>query len=253
MLTLWVACGAAGRPSVVLGDRRIQQAELYGRHYLGPLSCTSPAAWFSLGTKLPTSHAQLFTRADLRGERQCFVETGTNKGDTALAVASKGGYALVTTIEKLARVHQAASERFQRHGKNISALLGDTTDVLPGLLAMPPHYGACVFLLDAHNTYGSKDWAKTPVNPLLQELTIILEAPHSHKSYIVLDDYRLFGVNSSASMSAEARAEYAPYPSAAEILAHVCAAKPRARFLVGMGTMHISIHGSAWAELPSVV
>lgn len=68
-----------------------------------------------------------------------------------------------------------------------------------------------------------------------------MQARRAHESHIVLDDYRLFGVNESASMSAEARARYAPYPSPQVVRAHVCAGEPRARFLVGLDTMHVSL------------
>lgn len=204
------------------------------------LNCSSIATAFDGGSKSGSDKLEMLLQVQ-QGQR-CFVETGTNHGDTTLAIHARHRYDSITTIEKFEPSYLGVLKRFRdANASEISALLGDTVDLLPSVLGRAPHFAACVFWLDAHNTFASPHWAVTPVNPLLQELSIILAARRSREAYVVLDDYRLFGVNNSNRLKPSARKHYAPYPRASAVRDRVCAARPHARFLVGHDTMHVNL------------
>jgi len=233
----------------------VNQTLVFSALYLS-LGCASPVELFAQGStrgsKMGPGSPQhrVLTSRELRRGRKCFVETGTNKGDSTLAVAPF--YPAVTTIEKFEPVFRSSRARIKGDpaGASINSLLGDTVDRLPEVVGAAPHFAACVFWLDAHNTYGIEGWAASPVNPILRELSIIMAARRSQESHIVLDDYRLFGVNDSVSLSPAARKRYAPYPSAAAVRDLVCAQWPKAQFLVGLDTMHVSLGAGKGHQLP---
>ena len=206
------------------------------------LDCSSVATAFDEGSKSSSVRGKLEMLLQVQQGQRCFVETGTNRGDTTLAIHASRQYNSITTIEKFEPSYHGVLKRFRdANASEISALLGDTVDLLPSVLGRAPHFAACVFWLDAHNTFASPHWAVTPVNPLLQELSIILAARRSREAYVVLDDYRLFGVNDSHRLKPSVRKDYAPYPRASAVRDRVCAARPHARFLVGYDTMHINL------------
>ncbi|KAL7524363.1 hypothetical protein ACHAWF_000919 [Thalassiosira exigua] len=165
----------------------------------------------------------------VKGEHECLVETGTNTGQTTEYVGKY--YTNVTTIEKFAPLHEKAVAKF-RQSTHIEVLGGDTVDILPGVVSREPHYGNCVYWLDAHNTYGRKQWAPSK-NPLLQEFDIIASSKDGERdAYIVMDDYRLFNVMGEYGM-------VSPYPLHAEIQKAVCNIWPDAQFLIGGDSIHI--------------
>jgi len=130
---------------------------------------------------------------DARGTRDCFVETGTNKGDTPNAL--EDDFAKLYTIEKMHVLAEECKVRFAGRPK-IHCYEGDTTTILPEVIKEASR--ACVFWLDAHNTYGSDGWAQNVENPLLTEVKTIMTLGTNNynprDNYLVLDDFRLFGV-----------------------------------------------------------
>jgi predicted O-methyltransferase YrrM len=106
-----------------------------------------------------------------------FIETGTYRGDTTLAVADAFDRAL--TIEADEGLHRLALERF-RGLPNVTALHGDSGDVLARVIAEVSQ--PALFFLDAHTFHST---------PVLRELEAIFA--HPVKRHVVLvDDARYF-------------------------------------------------------------
>jgi hypothetical protein len=114
-----------------------------------------------------------------------FVETGTADACTTQAMVPY--FAKLYTIEIDVQLWMAACDMFMGEDK-VHTLLGDSADVLPGL--MPKLTGPTIFWLDGHYcggaTRGSLD---SPVESELE--TVLAQAPEG--SVILVDDARLFG------------------------------------------------------------
>lgn len=114
----------------------------------------------------------------------CFVETGTYRGNTAAWAA--GFFPKVITIELSPIYHAAARERFCGQD-NVQTLAGDSKEVLAKVLADLP--AAALFWLDAH--WSGLDTAGQEAEcPLLGEILLINEASAPH--VVLVDDARLF-------------------------------------------------------------
>jgi hypothetical protein len=115
---------------------------------------------------------------------QHFIETGTNRGETA-AWAS-GHFNQVTTIEGSPLLFDAARKEYGRV-RNIEFLLGDSRAHLRRLV--PQLSGPAIFWLDAHwcgtDTFGQADEC-----PVLGEVHPINASPHGH--FVLIDDARYF-------------------------------------------------------------
>ena len=115
-----------------------------------------------------------------------FVETGTYRGSTTMAMAKI--FNKVFTIELQEFLFVEAKATFERNNfTNIQPLLGDSSEKLKDILGEIK--GNSVFFLDGHwsggiTAKGNKDC------PLLEELKIINS--FSGKAVIIIDDYRLF-------------------------------------------------------------
>lgn len=121
-----------------------------------------------------------------RFQPSIFIETGTYEGDTVLAMQDR--FRRLYTVELSRDLHQQAVARLAGH-RHITALQGDSTDVLPSILKEINE--PCFFWLDGH--YSGGKTAKGKLNcPLLQELECIVTHPIRHH-VILVDDARLLG------------------------------------------------------------
>lgn len=120
-----------------------------------------------------------------------FIETGTHTGETCLRVQSL--FADIHTIECSIKYYEQSRVRLSGH-KNIQVYLGDSTDVLPGILKKINEN--CFFWLDGH--YSGGDTAKSKKDcPILEECKAINDfcALTKNKAIILIDDLRLFETN----------------------------------------------------------
>lgn len=119
-----------------------------------------------------------------RLQLDCFVETGTYRGDTAAWAATC--FARVITIELSPAYHLAAVERFRRQGA-VQPLVGDSKAVLAKVLT--DRSSPALFWLDAHWS-GLDTAGKGDECPLLEEVRLINGTTVPH--VVLVDDARLF-------------------------------------------------------------
>ena len=119
---------------------------------------------------------------------RCLVETGTFLGVTASRCAAC--FERVVTIELDATLAGRAKARLLRH-RNVTVLQGDAVALLPSVFEQHGCHDAVIFL-DGHFSGGIT--ARGPVvEPAILELEILSRyADRVHG--IVIDDFRLFGV-----------------------------------------------------------
>jgi FkbM family methyltransferase len=119
-----------------------------------------------------------------RYQRPVLIESGTCYGNTVAATMDL--FDEVWTVELAPALHQRAVERFAQC-PNVHCLFGDTTDVLPGLLAQLNR--SALLWLDGHwsmsdTAHGAKE------TPIVEELETVLQDYHRH--IILVDDSRCF-------------------------------------------------------------
>lgn len=114
-----------------------------------------------------------------------FVETGTADGATCEYLRQDFDH--LYTIEIVPSLHEFSKKRLQDYS-NIELLLGDSTSILPPLLARIN--APCFFWLDGHFC-GSREARGLKDTPVEDELQIILATKIPH--IIIIDDARLFG------------------------------------------------------------
>lgn len=115
----------------------------------------------------------------------CFIETGTNNGNTTLALESF--FKKVYTIEISESHYLRAKQRYR--GNKIQFILGDSAVELGRLL--PSITDKCIFFLDGH--WSSCDTGKGDKDcPLYEEVTHI-NALLKTEAILIIDDFRLFG------------------------------------------------------------
>lgn len=114
----------------------------------------------------------------------CFVETGTYMGGTAIWASQR--FAKVVTIENSPEIYKSTSERLS-HIKNIEFLFGHTSVRLDEIVAKLQ--APAIFWLDAHWS-GGLTYGKTDECPILTELEITNRSDFPH--CILIDDARLF-------------------------------------------------------------
>ncbi len=120
----------------------------------------------------------------------CFIETGTNAGDTIFALEPY--FESLHTIELSMQYHFAAKNAYK--GQKINFLLGDSAIVLEHLL--PTIDTKCILFLDAH--WSSGDTARSVKDcPLVEEITHIANLC-KQETIIIIDDVRLFGLDKSS-------------------------------------------------------
>jgi hypothetical protein len=120
----------------------------------------------------------------------CFIETGTLNGDTTFAMESL--FKEIYTIELSPLYHTSTKERYS--GNKINFLLGDSSIVLKELL--PSITENTIFFLDGHWSNGNTAKGEKDC-PLLEEITHITNL-FKHSAIIIIDDYRLFGLDKTS-------------------------------------------------------
>lgn len=114
------------------------------------------------------------------------IEVGAYKGVTTKRLSHI--FNEVISIEIDESLYRIAKERNKRRG-NVELILGDGSQVLPDIL---PRTSKCIIFLDGHFSGGDTGQGDVP-EPVLKELDLI--RPWLDEVYgIVLDDFRLFGV-----------------------------------------------------------
>jgi hypothetical protein len=114
-----------------------------------------------------------------------FIECGTYAGD-GVQLAKDCGFDTIYTIEISPRLHKHSYDRAYHPNRNgLNFLLGDTTQVLPGLLKTINE--PCTFWLDAHFPQDGASHVPTWSScPTILELGII--AAHPIKAHTILID-----------------------------------------------------------------
>jgi hypothetical protein len=139
---------------------------------------------------LPSQKRELLLRVARDFGCLRFVETGTYVGETTAFMAENG--LRCTTIELDHSLAERARSRFQSGPHEIAVLEGDSTVLLPQVIAALD--GPALFWLDAHFSSGVTAGAGS-APPLLTELTLIL-AHRQYRHCIAIDDARdLLGLN----------------------------------------------------------
>lgn len=117
---------------------------------------------------------------------ECFIETGTFKGQTSIQMSSC--FKKVITIEISEALYSRALKKFKNY-PNIEPYLGDSSIKLNEVLA-GNELDSIIFFLDGHYSSGNTGKGKIDC-PLLEELLII--SKRNKSDLIIIDDYRLFG------------------------------------------------------------
>jgi hypothetical protein len=121
---------------------------------------------------------------------KCFIETGTLHGVTIFAMEPY--FDNLYTIEYSETHYNLTKDRY--NGDKINFILGDSSKVFETFL--PTINENCIFFLDGH--YSSGDTGKSEKDcPLIEEITHINNL-FKHDAIIIIDDYRLFGLDSSS-------------------------------------------------------
>lgn len=134
-----------------------------------------------------TSDERCAILADYARHYKCrhFVETGSADGDTCRIM--RESFDFLYTIEIVPSVARATARRLKKY-QNIQCFEGDSTEILPGLLARIN--APCFFWLDGHYC-GSLEKRGPKDTPIQEELEIIFATKLPH--VIFVDDARLFG------------------------------------------------------------
>lgn len=115
------------------------------------------------------------------------VETGTYRGDSAMAIAGALGSCI--TVELSEALHERATRRFDADDR-VRVLHGSSAEVLPTVCASLA--GPTLFWLDAHYSGGDTAGAGSQC-PVLGELDAIAALPDPTQHIVLVDDARLFG------------------------------------------------------------
>lgn len=120
----------------------------------------------------------------------CFVETGTFRGDTI--VAMEPHFRTLYTIEFSEAYYRRAKEKYS--DRTIHFLHGDSSIVFQTLL--PTLKEKTLFFLDGHWSGGDTGHSEKDC-PLVEEMTLIHEL-FAHEAILIIDDVRLFGLDASS-------------------------------------------------------
>ena len=138
----------------------------------------------NLATPPPAAKRRIVRAYTTLLPHRTLIETGTLFGD--MIAANKNRFSSIISLELDPGLAQRAQRRFV-HLSHVEVLVGDSGDLLPGVLADVEE--PCLFWLDAHAMAGGIRGKN--VTPIDRELTAILES--SLADYTVLiDDARLF-------------------------------------------------------------
>ena len=119
-----------------------------------------------------------------------FIETGTYNGDTIFNLEPY--FNKLYTIEYSEIYYNKTKNNY--NGNKINFILGDSSIIFESLL--PTITENCIFFLDGH--YSSGDTGQSSLDcPLNEEITHINNL-FMNEAIIIIDDYRLFGLDKSS-------------------------------------------------------
>jgi hypothetical protein len=122
----------------------------------------------------------------------CFIETGTLNGDTIFALEQY--FNNIYTIEYSEHYYNKTKDIYHNNGGNkIHFMLGDSSIVFKTLL--PKITEKTIFFLDGHWSGGNTGKSNKDC-PLNEEITEICNL-FNNEAIIIIDDFRLFGLDSS--------------------------------------------------------
>jgi hypothetical protein len=137
----------------------------------------------------------LLTLKDDYTKYSCFIETGTARGETIFAVEPE--FEKLYTIEISEKYYNYTKSKYS--GNKINFILGDSSIVFSTLLQIITD--KCIFFLDGH--WSSRDTGKGEKDvPLDEEITHIKNL-FKQDAIIIIDDFRLFGLDSSSGLLGE--------------------------------------------------
>ena len=114
------------------------------------------------------------------------IEIGSFKGVTASRLSRL--FENVITVEIMPKLHEIAKARCSKR-VNVELLLGDGSELLPVIAARVSN---AVLFLDGHFSGGETGQGDEP-EPVLEELDLIIDYLDNFNA-VVIDDFRLFGV-----------------------------------------------------------
>jgi hypothetical protein len=121
---------------------------------------------------------------------RCFIETGTLNGDSIFALEPY--FDKLYTIEFSEKYYNNTKNKYC--GNKINFILNDSSIEFKSLL--PNITDDCIFFLDGHWSGG--DTGKSEKDcPLEEEITLIHNL-FKNKGIIIIDDFRLFGLDKSS-------------------------------------------------------
>jgi hypothetical protein len=120
----------------------------------------------------------------------CFIETGTLMATTTLALEPY--FDKIYTIEFSEKYYNIAKNNYR--GNKINFIKGDSSVIFEELL--PTITDKCVFFLDGHWSGGDTGHSNKDC-PLDEEITHINHL-FKHDAIIIIDDFRLFGLDKSS-------------------------------------------------------
>ena len=137
----------------------------------------------------------LNTLCDDYKKYSCFIETGTYNGDTTFEMEPY--FDKLYTIEFSEKYYNNTRNKYT--GNKINFILGDSSIIFESLL--PTINDNCIFFLDGHWSGG--DTGKSNKDcPLDEEITHINNL-FKHEAIIIIDDFRLFGLDKSSGIFGE--------------------------------------------------
>lgn len=176
---------------MALGEatRSLVRRSRYLYDVLEPISARLvDARWQRQGRPIPASSSvkrTILRRIGKEHDLRVLIETGTFRGDTVMAL--RRDFDRIVSVELSPELHAKAARR-ARHECNIELLLGDSADVIPGVLATL--HEPALFWLDAHYS-GTGTALGDRVSPIAAELDAVLG--HPVRGHVVLiDDAREF-------------------------------------------------------------